>query len=140
MITHTLKVRLYDTDAMGILYFGNQFRFVQASFETALDTLGFPIYSPHCDHPEAKQLPCRLVMRHTQANYTAPVHLNDVLQITWSVTHLGTTSFTSYYAITANDTPVGDATTTHVALDKISKAPVDLPSRLRAALEQHIIA
>lgn len=125
---HQLSVRLYDTDAAGVLYFGSQFRLAHDAFETFMAQNGFPISIMMTE-------PYLLVVRHAQSDYTAPVMLGDTVDIDLYIERLGRTSFTCNYTLQVNDRPVGKAKTVHVTIDRKTRNAVAMPGEMRAALQ-----
>ena len=132
--TH-LYVRLYDTDAAGILYFGNQFRFAHESFEQFLDSEG--IYFKHLFDQET----FIFVIVHAQSDYLAPLRVGDKLDVSLAVSHIGKTSFEITYTFSKSDTNllVGRSKTVHVCLNKASHTKEPLPDTILSILKKHIL-
>lgn len=119
MFKTTNTVRMYDTDAAGILYFGSQFRFAHDAFEALLAEEGFTF-----QHLFEKS-PFIFVIVHAESDYKHSLHVGDQLEVETEVSHIGTTSFTlsySFYKKTENE-PIlaGTAKTIHVCIDKITR-------------------
>ena len=127
---HQLSVRLYDTDAAGVLYFGSQFRLAHDAFETFMAQHGFPISIMMTE-------PYLLVVRHAQSDYTAPVILGDTVDIALCIERLGRTSFTCKYTFHVQETCVGHAKTVHVTIDRHTRKAVAMPDAMRAALHSY---
>ena len=119
MYKTTNTVRMYDTDAAGILYFGSQFRFAHDAFESLMASEGFTFQRLFEIEPFI------FVIVHAESDYQQFMHVGDQLEVETEVAHIGTTSFSlaySFYKKTANG-PIlaGTAKTVHVCIDKITR-------------------
>lgn len=129
--TQTLQVRMYDTDAAGILYFGNQFRFAHDTFEAMMDTEGWNFQRLF------EVEPFIFVIVHAESDYLGPLHVGDKIQVIAKVSHIGNSSFTLDYAIYKADTLVGKAQTVHVCLDKVTRTKQPIPASFLPILEKY---
>ena len=116
MFSMTQKVRMYDTDAAQLLFFGNQFRFINDVFEEFLEAIGYPTQSMF-------QSDFAVLFVHAQSDYLAPLCVGDVIEITLQVTEIGTSSFTVSYKIArkCDACMVGKGKSVHVVVDKQTK-------------------
>ncbi len=129
-IHHTV-VRMYDTDAAGIIYFASQFRFAHDAFESvmALSGKGFR------DLIENESY--MFVIVHAESDFKAPMRLGDKIAVKTIVSHIGHTSFSMAYEITNQDGVVtGTTKTIHVALDKATWKKRELPDDVKAFLRK----
>jgi 1,4-dihydroxy-2-naphthoyl-CoA hydrolase len=126
--TQTLKVRMYDTDAAGILYFGNQFRFAHDTFEAMMDTQGWNFQRLF------EVEPFIFVIVHAESDYLGAMHVGDEIQVTAHVSHIGNSSFTLDYEIHKQETLVGRAKTVHVCLDKVLRTKLPIPESFKPIL------
>lgn len=126
--SHPLTVRLYDTDAAGILYFPQLFRFVQTCFETWISERGFPI-SAMLTAPDFL-----IVVVRCDGDYLAPVKLGDALTVELTVERVGTASFTLHYEILRSTTVVGRAKVVYCCVDRVTQGSRVLPDSIRAVL------
>ena len=129
--TQTLHVRMYDTDAAGILYFGNQFRFAHDTFESMMDTEGWNFQRLF----EVESF--IFVIVHAESDYLGPLHVGDTIEVIAKVSHIGNSSFTLDYGIYKADTLVGRAKTVHVCLDKITRAKQAIPASFHPVLAKY---
>jgi 1,4-dihydroxy-2-naphthoyl-CoA hydrolase len=128
-----IKVRLYDTDAAGFLFYGAQFRIAHAALEEFLEHLGLPI--ARVIHGGKTLFP----VVHAEADYRARLTVGDRLSVRVAVRAIGERSFTiGYRLLLADSREAGSAVTVHAALDKASGASCPLPEALRAALGPHL--
>jgi len=127
------KVRMNDTDMAGILYFGNQFRFVHDAWEDLAESEGFSF-----DKVLLKE-DFLFVIVHVEADYLASLKVGDSLEVQVTLENIGTTSFTLAYSILKSDkTVAGRAKTVHVTIDRQSRKKISVPSKLREILEKHL--
>jgi len=132
MFEHLLTVRLHDTDAAGILYFGSQFRMAHETFEAWIESKGAGIR-----HFFTADTDFILPIVHAEADYKAPVVLGDKLTVEGSVSRIGDTSFTTRYRFIQEDRQeVGTATLVHVAVNRKINGKIPLPEALRSLLKE----
>lgn len=130
-ITHN-QVRMHDVDQAGVLYFARQFRFTHEALEDFVEQewIGF--------HRLFTEEDFLFVIVHCEADYYAPVKLNDRLEIHLSVGDVGKSSFTVLYNI-YNDQgeEVGAAKTIHCTIKRTTRKKIDIPEKLRGILTKH---
>lgn len=127
------KVRMNDTDMAGILYFGNQFRYVHDALEDLFESEGLPFEA--LVHRE----PFLFVIVHCAADFLRPLGVGDALEVHLKVAKIGNSSFTMRYSIHGNNGAcVGTAETVHCVLDKESRKKAPIPPKLRVILEKHL--
>ena len=122
-------VKMYDTDAAGILYFANQFRFVHDAWESFLNSKGIFI------HELLNSSDYMFVIAHAESDYMAPVFLGDELIVQLCIERVGAQSVTFGYDILRKDEVVGKAKTVHVAIDPSTRTSICLPQELLDKLE-----
>ena len=131
MFTYTTKIRLYDTDAAGIIFFANQFRIIYDACEELLIELGGSLKgilkSAHYLQPVV----------HAESDYTAPVFWGDKITVGVKIGHVGKTSFSLEYTLTRRKTLVGTAKTVHVTINQKSRKKITLPAALKRALVKY---
>lgn len=133
MFTHTVTVRLRDTDAAGILFFARQFELIHDAFEEFMASHGAGMRYIFAEAPYA------LVIVHAESDYAAPVRVGDTLAIQVRVECMGAKSFTMGYTLTnGGGTVVGRAKTIHVPIDKATRQATGVPESLREALDRDI--
>jgi 1,4-dihydroxy-2-naphthoyl-CoA hydrolase len=127
------KVRMHDTDMAGILYFARQFRFAHDALEDFVESEGFDFDKVF--HKENFVF----VIVHCQADYYAPLHVGDKLDVQVNVENIGTSSFTMSYRIYRGQIEVGQAKTVHVTLERISRKKIPIPAAFAQLLKRHLI-
>jgi 1,4-dihydroxy-2-naphthoyl-CoA hydrolase len=130
ILKRTRRVRLHDTDAAGILFFANQFIYAHDIYEDFLHELGFSIASVLQE--ESFIVP----IVHAESQYLKPLRDGDEVTISLRVGTIGQSSYVlEYELIDEGGRTVGRAKTVHVAIDKSTQEKIDLPAKLRRALE-----
>ena len=125
-------VRLPDTDAAGILFYGNYFRLAHEAYEAFMHVLGFGL-----NHIIDKS-DILLLIAHSEADYKHSLRLADEYSVDTKVEKLGDKSFTLIYNFVRKDGQVcATLRTVHVALHKGSQKTVSLPQELRIKLADH---
>ncbi len=129
MFTIDFSVQLPDTDAAGILFFGNYFRLAHDAYEAFMETIGFSLR--HIIG-EADFL---VLIAHAEADYSKPMRLGDKLTAELQVENLGQASFVLAYSLKdVNNDIAATVKTVHVTIDKKSGGKIPLPERLREKL------
>ena len=132
MFTTETVVRLHHTDAAGVLFFAHQLTLAHDAYEQFLESVGCPLSGILAEGE------IFLLIVHTEADYTAPLHAGDKLRVELRVTALTKHSFTLGYRFVGDDgKEVGSAQTVHVAVDKQSGRKAPLWPELREALQAH---
>lgn len=125
------KIKLHDTDAAGILFFSNQFKYIHDAYEELLDKIGFGF------SVLLTQKDYFLPIVHAESDYCSPVFAGDIVTIEVTVDEIGKTSFAFSYKITnQNAILVGKARTVHVTIDKHSREKINLPADLKLKIDQ----
>ena len=129
---HHLTIRLYDTDAAGILYFGSQFRLIHDTFESWLNQEGLNLGAL------IKGNKIGFVIVHAESDYLLPLTVGDDVTIELSISHIGQTSFTCSYEIRNNDNHLcGRSKTTHVCVNPATKKKNPISDTLRNQLSKY---
>ncbi len=131
MYIYKTQIKLHDTDAAGLLFFGKQFFYVHDAYEKLLEKIGFGFSNL------LKKRKYFLPIVHAESTYKKPLFVGDEITIRVKLTNIGTSSITFTYIITnkKNDV-VGTAKTVHVTTDKATKKKIPLPKAFRSALEK----
>lgn len=130
---HKLTVRMYDTDAAGILYFASKFRFAHDTFEALLAVEG------HNFHEFITQNDFMFVIVHAEADYKKSLIIGDDIEIRAYITKIGNSSFTLRYDVWNKEKGmVGSAQTVHVAIDKKTRRKRDIPDSMLGMLQKYL--
>ena len=123
------RVRLADTDAMGIIHFSAYARYIEIVEIEFFRTLGFTLPGLAAEG---------LVMPrvHIAYDFFKPALLDDELRIRLSVAGVGVHSVRMTIDIVrvADDTTVAEATVVSACMDRDTRRSIALPERLAAAL------
>lgn len=131
MYIYKTKIKLHETDAAGLLFFSNQFKLIHDAYEALLEKIGFGFGKLIRD--KSYFLP----IVHAEAEYKAPLFVDDHITIQVTVQNVGTTSFTfAYKLLNAKKQVVGTALTVHVTTDKKTRKKIPLPRDMRIAIER----
>ena len=131
MFIYKTQIKLHDTDAAGILFFGKQFFFVHDAYEKYLEKIGYGFSNL------IKNKKYFLPIVHAESSYKNPLYVGDEITVKVKLTHIGTTSITFEYEITnKKGILVGTAKTVHVTINKMTRKKIPLPTAFRAALEK----
>jgi 1,4-dihydroxy-2-naphthoyl-CoA hydrolase len=134
MFTHHLTIQLHHTDAYGIIFFANQFKFCHDAFQALLDHLGFPL------PPTRNDVPSMFVIVHAECDYLAPIHVGDKLTVEVVAEKIGTTSLIMGYRFTnQRGVQVGRGKTVHVFIDTKTSQKVPLTDVVKTAFAKHVV-
>lgn len=124
--THTIKARVYyeDTDAGGIIYHANYFRFAERGRTEYLRALGYDHHQVRADHN------LMLVVRHAEIDWRASGVLDDMLDITTETVAFGNTSLTMKQVVSRAGQILAEIKIVVVAVSGVGKA-VRIPPQLR---------
>jgi len=124
-------VKLYDTDAAGIMFFGNYFRVAHDAYQAFLESCGFSF----ADALNEGKLLIPIV--HAEADYMQPMAVGDKLTVELTASKISTHSFVLKYRLCRPDsTLVAVVSTVHVTTDRAANEKIELPALLRQALER----
>jgi 1,4-dihydroxy-2-naphthoyl-CoA hydrolase len=128
--TYRTQLRLKDTDATGVLYFSEQFKFALETLEEFLKSRGLP-WKALMDSPYL------LPVVHAEADYFAPLKVGDEIEITLKIEKVGSSSVTFQYSFYSPEQmiEVGRASIVHVVVDKHTRTPIPVPELLKEIFE-----
>lgn len=143
-------IRLHDTDAAGLLFFGHLFRHAHDACESFMEAIGFPLDRLIQDGQ------ILLPLAHAEADYRLPLRHGDAVRVMVGIAEIRRRSFTiDYRFIKDGDQIAATARTVHVLVspDQLSGAVTGtrggsdrkttdtdfLPEPLRAALSAHLL-
>jgi len=126
---HRQRVRLARTDAGGVVFFVEPLVMAHEAYEALLDDIGVSARS-------VIEAGCGIPIVDARVSLRAPLKVGDDVDIALAVTRLGGKSFTIQATLRRGDEVVGEATTTHVFIERGQSAP--LPDALRAGLAPYV--
>jgi len=130
---HYIHFRVYyeDTDAGGIVYHGNYFRYAERARSELLRAMGFEQQHIRRDHDVV------FVMRRAEIEYVKPAMLDDVLRLETHLQALGRTSMTMVQEVRRGEDLLASITVVLVAVTTALK-PVRVPQPLTEAFKAHL--
>jgi 1,4-dihydroxy-2-naphthoyl-CoA hydrolase len=128
-------VKLYDTDAAGIVFFGNYLRIAHDAYQTYLEANGISF---------ARALAERKILIpivHAEVDYMQPSVVGERLAIDLTCSKISTHSFVlKYQVMRADGTVIATASTAHVMIELAGHQKIELPLPLKQALEKIYLA
>ncbi|MBT5953305.1 acyl-CoA thioesterase [bacterium] len=131
MFESKTSVKMYDTDAAGILYFASQFRFAHEAFEELLLKEGYTF----ADLLERE--PFIFVIVHAESDYVAALKVGDKIDVKAWVSKIGNSSFEFSYHFFRDDELVGKAKTNHVTLSRVERQKIEIPNKVKSILNKY---
>jgi YbgC/YbaW family acyl-CoA thioester hydrolase len=123
-------VRFAETDPAGIVFFARYFEYAHIAYEDMLVAGGLPLsyfFENQCGMP----------LVHSEADYTKPCRLGEVLQLQLTVDKIGNRSMCySVRIVGADQTLRAQVSLTHAILDLSTGKTRSVPEVLLAALEK----
>jgi acyl-CoA thioester hydrolase len=129
MTTHTVNVRIYyeDTDAAGIVYYANYFRFIERGRTELLRTLGH-------DQNALMKDGIAFAVRSASAEFLKPAKLDDLLTVETAVAALGRAQMTFAQRILRDNELLLDAKIRVACIDPARGKPMPMPRVLHEQL------
>ncbi|MDR2165535.1 MAG: tol-pal system-associated acyl-CoA thioesterase [Zoogloeaceae bacterium] len=127
----TLPVRVYyeDTDAAGVVYYANYFRFFERCRSEWVRSLGYD------QRQLAREHDIVFVVRGVSADYLKPARLDDLLSVHLSVVDVGRARATLSQRVLRENELLVDGTVRLVCVSAANMKPKSIPDWLRAQLE-----
>ena len=122
-------VRLYHTDAAGVVFYADLFLLAHDCFE---DWLGqYVSLSELIDGDVVSPV------IHTEADYYMPIRLSDPIFIEMTLAQIKTSSFTLRYIFkNADNKEAAQVQTTHVTINSQTRQAIEIPAFLQNALSE----
>jgi YbgC/YbaW family acyl-CoA thioester hydrolase len=129
-------VRWSDVDAAGIVCFGRYLRYFEAAETELFRRVGLPAQRLRSEHG------LWLVRRRVECDFLRPLALDTEIDIAGRVVSLGGSSVQLRFAVRVGEclAPYAEGAYVCVAVDTTTLEPVELPARVRAALEPYLLA
>lgn len=129
MYENNYRVMLPDTDAAGILFFGNYIKLAHHVYEEFMETNRLGL------RQVLDEEPFLILIVATEGEFKKSLRLGDKYRVQLTVEKIGKTSFTLKYRYLHDGETVATVTTVHVAVDKESNKPIKLDETLKMLLE-----
>lgn len=94
---YEFQVRLHDTDAAGVLFFGHLFRHLHDAYESFMRSIKFPL--PELIAPTTPGVSVALPIVHAEADYLSPLHHGDRVRVRLTVAEIRIRSFALDYVL-----------------------------------------
>lgn len=122
-------VRFDETDAQGIVYFGNYLTYLDETFHAYMDAVGFP-------YDELRQVDWDVHVVNSELNYHASAEFRDKLENKMRIAAIGNTSITfEYECFRVHDAVlIVDGRVVYVAIDD-AEQPITVPENFRDAVQ-----
>lgn len=124
---HGLRVYYEDTDAAGIVYYANYFRFIERGRTELLRALGH-------DQNALMKEGIAFAVRSASAEFLKPARLDDLLTIETTVAELGRAQVTFAQRILRDRELLLDAKIRVVCIDPLRGKPIPMPRALHEQL------
>lgn len=133
MFEYKIKVRIFDTDPAGLIFFANIFRISHIVFEEFLNKNNISITDLML---KLKLFP---VAVHSEADYLKGIHLGDLLIIRANVTKITKSTFIMQYIFYRDDSePVAIVKSRHAAISPDTGHSIRLPEILLSVLKKYL--
>ena len=126
--TMRLRVRYGECDPQGVVFNSNYF----AYFDVVLTEAWREAIGPYGDMIEQGT---DLVVAEASANFVGPARFDEMLDLEWRITRLGTTAMRTRIDISVEGRQVVQGQMRHVFIDPVTKAKKPMPDEIRRALE-----
>ena len=129
MAAHEITARVYyeDTDAGGVVFYGNYMKFAERGRTELLRAIGFE------NSTLARDAGVLFVVRRITAEYMKPARLDDLLTIKTALKKVNNASFEMFQSIFCQNQMIFSMDVTLVTINMDGK-PVRLPDNLRDKL------
>ena len=131
MYQYSTVIQVRNTDALGRLYFADQFNLCHDAYQSFMTHIGFPMPRTPTDCPH-------LAIVHAEGDYHALLMIDDPIEVHMTVASLGNASITFQYHLYRNEELVGKAQIIHVVMDPVNACKMTIPPAMREQLETHL--
>jgi acyl-CoA thioester hydrolase len=125
-------VRVYyeDTDAAGVVYYGNYLRFMERARTEWLESLGLPLAQFEREHGVT------FAVHRAEIDFLQPARLNDRLDVSVEAVDRGPCRLVVAQQVTRTDTPIASARITLACLNRSRWRPARIPAALVERLQR----
>jgi 1,4-dihydroxy-2-naphthoyl-CoA hydrolase len=128
MFETQVDVRLYDTDAAGIVFFANYFRIAHDAYQVFMKSIG------HGLDRIIGQSDYLLPIVHAEADYKKPLVFGNIVTVSIKGQVKDTSFVVSYTLKDESGVTVAQLQTVHVAMDKRTGKKIALPEEIKKGL------
>lgn len=131
---YSLRIRLHDTDAAGVMFYGHLFRHAHDAYESFMEQLGFPLHDLIGNATAGPKV--RLPIARAQARYERPLRLGERVRVELWIAEVRRRAFTvDYRFLDEQGRTCATAQTRHCL---VGEGDAELPAPLRDALRQWV--
>ena len=124
---HETTVKLYHTDAAGVIFYANLFVMAHDCYERWIEQ--------YISLSEILQKEVQIPIIHAEADYHLPICLSDQITIELTLVKKESTSFVMQYTfLNSNGEQAAQVQTAHVVIDSHTRKPLEIPAFLQDAL------
>jgi len=130
---YRFQVRLHDTDAAGVLFFGHLFRHAHDAYESLMADLGFPLHEliQQGIAPHATALP----ITRAEASYKRPIRQGDSIEVLVTVAEVRRRSFALDYGFHDD---LGRTCATARTVHVLTGPDATFPEAMRRAFDERL--
>jgi acyl-CoA thioester hydrolase len=128
-----LRVRYGECDVQGVVFNANYF----AYFDVVLTEAWREAIGPYNDMIQDHDTD--MVVAEARARYLGPAAFDEMLDVEWCITRLGSTSMTTRIDVSVEGRPVVEGEMRHVFIDPATKGKKQMPEEIRAGLEPYVV-
>lgn len=129
-----IRTRLPETDAMGVVFHGYFFTYMEVGRMDYLRNLGLSDSGSTRPIRDFENLVARAA-----CNFRSPARFDDPLVVGVRIAHMGTTSFRFEFRIVhkRENRLIAEGESVHVAIDEKTWRPVEIPASFREAVRKY---
>ena len=124
----TLQINYEDTDAGGVVYYGNYLGYMERARNAFLRSLGLPLARVRDDYN------LLFVVTEASINYHAPAVLDDEIQVTLEIQKLGAASVVFWHNVLRDTDRLVSARIKVATVHGETFRPLRIPTQIRAML------
>ncbi len=130
-------VRFGETDAAGVVYFLELFRWCHETWEESLEKYGIVLQDIFpTNQINTSQLDVALPVTHCEANYFQPLYVGDTINIELNPEKINDSSFVLRFKLKKNGEKIGTANIKHVSINPITREKCALSKQINLWLHE----
>ena len=127
-----LRIRYGECDPQGVVFNANYFGY----FDVVLTEAWREAIGPYTEMIESGT---DLVVAEASARYLGSARFDEVIDLEWRITRLGTTGMSTRIDVSVDGRRVVEGTMRHVFIDPATKEKKEMPAEIREAFEPYAI-
>jgi len=130
-------VRFGETDAAGVVYFLELFRWCHETWEESLEKYGIVLQEIFpTTQIDISQLDVALPVVHCEANYFQPLYVGDIINIELYPEKINESSFVLRFKFKKNGEKIGTTNIKHVSINPITREKCALSKQINLWLDE----